>query len=330
LVPLPSITFPPPFDITRFSHVRLTTRDLAASRRFYEELVGLVVSDEGDGIVYLRGVEEVCHHSLVLRAGDKAECERIGFRVRSEDDLRAAAAFFDGRGLPTQMVELPFQGSTMHTVDPDGLPLELCVSMDTRPRHEFGFDSHRGAAPSNIDHCQSHVVEPDRGAAFYAELGFRISEYITFDGEPDQPLVGAFMARKGNANDLVLIRKLGPRFHHFSYVVHEAPTRLAHLCDVAAGMGLADSIEWGPARHGVGHEIFIYLRDPDGHRIELLSQPFQFIDPEVEPLRWSRQHPRTSMIWGPPPPVSWQNEASLYPATPVTEPKPLEAAGPVG
>jgi catechol 2,3-dioxygenase-like lactoylglutathione lyase family enzyme len=33
---LPTLNLDPPFDITRASHVVLTVRDLAASRRFYE------------------------------------------------------------------------------------------------------------------------------------------------------------------------------------------------------------------------------------------------------------------------------------------------------
>src|SRR5262245_20767175 len=59
---IPSPVYPPPFNITRASHVVLTVRDLAASRRFYTEVIGLVVSGGDDETIYLRGLEEACHH----------------------------------------------------------------------------------------------------------------------------------------------------------------------------------------------------------------------------------------------------------------------------
>ena len=43
---LPPTNFKPPFNITRASHLVLTSRDLAKARDFYTEVIGLKVSDE--------------------------------------------------------------------------------------------------------------------------------------------------------------------------------------------------------------------------------------------------------------------------------------------
>ena len=51
-------------------------------------------------------------------------------------------------------------------------------------------------------------------------------------------------------------------------------------------MGFAENIEFGPGRHGPGHALFVYMRDPDGHRIELFNTHYQCIDIEDEPVRW--------------------------------------------
>ena len=40
-------------------------------------------------------------------------------------------------------------------------------------------------------------------------------------------------------------------------------------------MGFAENIEYGPGRHGPGHALFVYMRDPDGHRIELFNTHYQ-------------------------------------------------------
>ena len=80
--------FNPPFNITRASHLVFTVRDLAQSRDFYTEVMGLIVSDEDANTLWLRGVEERAHHSLTLkRTTGQPQCERIGFRVFMDEDL---------------------------------------------------------------------------------------------------------------------------------------------------------------------------------------------------------------------------------------------------
>ena len=64
---IPQTNFDPPFNITRASHLVFTARDLAASRDFYTEVIGLIVTDETADTLWLRGVEERCHHSLTLK-----------------------------------------------------------------------------------------------------------------------------------------------------------------------------------------------------------------------------------------------------------------------
>src|SRR5258708_34675497 len=95
-VPIPQTNFNPPFNITRASHLVFTARDLAASRDFYVEVMGLIVSDEDANTIWLRGVEERCHHSLTLkRTSGTPVCEHIGFRVFTDEDLSKSKAHFD-------------------------------------------------------------------------------------------------------------------------------------------------------------------------------------------------------------------------------------------
>jgi catechol 2,3-dioxygenase len=319
-MPLPSSEPTPPFDITRASHVVLDVQDLAASRRFYEELIGLLVTEAEDDVIYLRGVEEACHHSLVLRRAAEAQARRVGFRVRREADLDAAKTWFERRGLPAELVDVPYQGKTLQATDVAGTPLELVARMTTVPRKIVAFSTFKGAAPARLDHYQLHVADVPTATEMYADLGFRISEYVSLDGTPDTSLFGSFMARKGNANDVVLVANEGPRLHHFAYIIHEVATTMLRTCDLASALGYAPSIEWGPARHGLGSEMFLYLRDPDGHRVELLGTPYQFIDEEEEPFGWAADNPTVPMLFGPPPSMAWFNEASKFAGIKTTAP----------
>src|SRR5215467_8286883 len=100
---LPSTNYDPPFNITRASHVVLTGRDLAASRAFYADVLGFVVTQTADEVLYLRGLEEHAHHSIVIRRDiGPAVCRRIGLRVFTEDDLKRAEEHFARSGRPTR------------------------------------------------------------------------------------------------------------------------------------------------------------------------------------------------------------------------------------
>jgi catechol 2,3-dioxygenase len=320
-VPIPAPNYNPPFNITRASHAVLTVRDLARARAFYVDLIGMIVSDEDADALYLRGVAEACHHSLVLkraRGGPESEC--VGMRVFTEEDLDKAKAHFDKLGLPARWIEVPHQGRTLRVADPVGVPLEFCATMSVMPRLIVAFEHHRGAVPQRLDHFQLLVPDVQRQCEFYMSLGFRLSEYISPDGTED--LLFVFLQRKGNPHDIVFAPGAGPRFHHVAFSLPES-YHFFYVCDLAANMGFADNIEFGPGRHGPGHALFVYMRDPDGHRIELFNTHYQVMDIENEPVRWDASdagHRRFQL----PPRKQWFVEASRFSGV---EPRPPARAG---
>lgn len=318
---IPASAYPPPFNTTRASHVVLGVRDLAASRAFYVDALGFVVSDEDAATLYLRGLEEACHHSLVLKRKDgPATCERVGFRVYTEDDLDRAKAWLDSAGRPARWVELPFQARTLHTSDAVGTPLEICASMHTRPRLVVQFEHFRGACPHRIDHFQILTPRVQDACEFYARLGFRLSEYIAADGTDDLAFV--FLQRKGNPHDIVFAHGIGPRLHHAAFTVPDA-AHVLQACDMAGRLGFGARLEFGPGRHGPGHALFVYFRDPDGHRIELFTTHYQTMDIEDAPVRWELSAMR-NRPWGYPARERWYREATPFSGI---DPQPPAKAG---
>jgi catechol 2,3-dioxygenase len=124
MVQVPKTSWPLPFRVTRASHLTYNVGDLSRSREFYTQVLGLVVSDEDRDTLYLRGVEERSHHSLVLKRSSAAPaCIRTGLRTYDEEDLEKAKVFFASRGLPAEFVDAPYQSRTLHTFDSSGTPL---------------------------------------------------------------------------------------------------------------------------------------------------------------------------------------------------------------
>lgn len=306
---IPRAAYPAPFNITRASHAVLTVKDLGASRAFYVDALGFAVSDEDANTLYLRGIEEACHHSLVLkRAKDGPLCERAGFRVYTEDDLEKAKAYFERANLPAKWVEAAHQGRTLHVNDAVGTPLELCATMETRPRLVVQFPQHKGACPLRIDHMQILTTDVRKACEFYSALGFRLSEFIAVDNSDE--MIFIFMQRKGNPHDIVFVNGIGPRFHHAAFAVPDA-AHILTACDIAGSFGFGGNLEFGPGRHGPGHALFGYFRDPDGHRIEVFNTHYQMMDIENEPVRWNLSS-MTRRPWGLPARRSWFEEASRF------------------
>jgi catechol 2,3-dioxygenase len=314
---LPTTNHTPPFIVTRASHVALAVTDLEKSRDFYRDTIGLVVTEETDDVVYLRGLEESAHHSLVLERAAEANALFIGLRVRTPEDITAAERYFSARGIEHERVERDHQGSTLRFRDDVGTHVELTSSMELVPRKMQEFHEYVAGAPQRLDHYQMVTHDVQSATDFWAGLGMRLSEYTAKDGTDE--LWGSWMEVKGNTHDLVFTNGRGPRLHHFAYTVPDA-SALLHAADVAGARGFGEEIDRGPGRHGISNALFLYLRDPDQHRIELFTTHYQFIDLEEEPIRWDVSNPRRAQLWGLPASRRWFFEASEFPGQPVHEP----------
>ena len=69
-MPVPNPVLYPPFNVVRLSHVELAVTELAKSRAFYADLLGLQVTHEDAGAIYLRAMEERGHHCVILRKAE--------------------------------------------------------------------------------------------------------------------------------------------------------------------------------------------------------------------------------------------------------------------
>jgi catechol 2,3-dioxygenase len=308
-MPIPAPNLYPAFNIVRLSHVEFAVTDLDASKRFYTETLGLQVSHETSDQVYLRAMEERGHHSVILSRAKTAAARLIAFKVWDEGDLDRLKAFFDGKGLAADWVERPFQDRTLRARDPWGMPLEFYARMDRlEPIHQ-NYALYRGVKPLRIDHFNCFSADVDGAVAFYGELGFRVTEY-TEDSDSGR-VWAAWMHRKGGVHDIAFTNGLGPRLHHTAFWV-PTPLNIIDLLDLMSTTGYLDNIERGPGRHGISNAFFLYVRDPDGNRIEIYCSDYQTVDPDLEAIRWDLTDRQRQTLWGAPAPKSWFEEGTLF------------------
>ena len=308
-MPVPTFNLYPDFNVVRLSHVELVVTDLAASKSFYEMTLGLQVTGEEDGRIYLRAMEERGHHCIILTKGDKPVVRVLGFKVYAEQDLDKAKVWFEAKGRTTEWVKRPHQGRTLLTSDVHGIPLEFYASMEKLAPIHQKYALYRGVKPLRIDHFNCFTESVDASVAFYNELGFRVTEY-TEDAE-SKKLWAAWMHRKGGVHDMAFTNGRGPRLHHVAFWV-PTPLNIIDLLDLMSTTGYLANIERGPGRHGISNAFFLYIRDPDGHRIEIYCSDYLTVDPDLEPIKWDLKDPQRQTLWGAPAPKSWFEEGSLF------------------
>ncbi len=229
--------------------------------------------------------------------------------MRSGADLARAEAYYAALGCRTERLPagaVRGLGEVVRVEDPLGFLVDFFASAAHPERLQQRYDLRRGAEVARLDHFNICVPDVPRAQAYYSGLGFGLSETI----EDDQTVYAAWMYRKQTVHDVAFTGGAGPRLHHLGFFAHE-PHSVLRICDIIGSLHLEECIERGPGRHGVSNAFYVYLRDPDGHRLEIYTSDYYTGDPDHPVLRWSVRDPRRRDFWGNAVIPSWYSDASL-------------------
>ena len=309
LSPIPTPAATPP-DILRCAYMDIVVTDLAKSREFYVDILGLVVTEESDTEIYLRSFEEFIHHNLVLRQGPIAAVAAMAFRVRSPEDVDLAEAYYKELGCRTERRTEGFVkgiGDSVRVEDPLGFPYEFFFATTHVERLAWRYDLQGPGALVRLDHFNQVTPDVGRGRKYLEDLGFRVTEDIQ---DADGVTYAAWMRRKDTVHDTALTGGNGPRMHHIAFSTHEKHN-IIYICDKLGALRQSDLIERGPGRHGVSNAFYLYLRDPDGHRVEIYTQDYYTGDPDNPVVTWDVHDNQRRDWWGNPVVPSWYTDASL-------------------
>jgi catechol 2,3-dioxygenase len=119
----------------RIAHVVIKVRDLERSRKFYTEVLGMQFMKEIPElkIAFFSNNGRDHHEIALLEVGPQAEAPRanelgllhIAFRLRSEEELRAAYQELKARGVPVSFTVNHGITKSVYFRDPDGYELEV-------------------------------------------------------------------------------------------------------------------------------------------------------------------------------------------------------------
>ena len=293
-------------DIVRSAYAELVVTDLGASKHFWVDRLGFVISAEDDSTVYLRGHEEFVHHSLILRKGTEPACSRFAFgsapggprpcrRVPHRPWLR---------GTPVSGGHDRAVGPTVRVQDPFGFVVEYFHDIEWTGHHHQRYDLRHAPSINRLDHIN---LVTDDVRAFYEWYTARLRTLGDHRGRR-RHAVRDVDVRKQTVHDIASTQGSSPRLHHIAFACPKHTT--SSPCRHARCHERVPSHRARTRRHGVSNAFYLYLRDPDGHRVELYTTDYFTGDPGHQPLRWSVNDQRRRDFWANPVVPRWYEEAS--------------------
>lgn len=272
-------------NVSKLGYVGFETPDVERLVEYYTTVLDFVLVDgDTNGAFLTTGVD---HHCVVVTRGEAKARQVVGYELW--EDLDSAEARLKDAGYVTE------RRSDIGPGTPDvlvldepltGVALHLVTAQD--PSGVAGFTPLR---PTKLGHVAAYTPELAPMQAFYQDLlGFRwsdtVGDFFVFMRCNADHHAANFMASRKYAG-----------MHHVAYEMRD-PNHLISMLDHLAREGYR--LHWGPGRHGPGHNLFTYHRDPDGNVVELFTQ-IDVVHDEAkgywEPRPWHEEFPMYPRTW---------------------------------
>ena len=272
--------------VKRMSHATLETPDLDRQIEYFTQIAGLALVERENGRAYL--ATKVGDLAVQLAKGDHARCARIAFQVAPDTEFDDIRRGLEAEGVRCQVQNDPSPGvaRAVTFVDPKGTAIEVFAEQKMIGQNQ----AVPGVGPLKLGHLAFCVDEPKDFVEFYSRvLGFRLSDWI-------QDWF-AFMRCGPDHHTVNFVRGKRTQMHHIAFELKDWG-QIQTACDFLGSKNIP--LIWGPGRHGPGHNIYTYHRNPDDQIIELFAELDKMLDESLghfDPRPWHRDHPQVPKVW---------------------------------
>lgn len=274
-----------PVSVSKLGYVGVETPDVDRMVDYYTNILDFSLVERTKDEAYLTTTFD--HHSVVVRKGQAKPRSFLGYEVwedlgDAERRLKDAGFAVDRRSdiAPSTpdvlLLEEPLTGTPIHLYDAQA---------------GSGVKGYTPIRPTKLGHVAAFVSDLKPVQDFYEGLlGFKWSDTI---GD-------FFVFLRCNSDHHAanfLASKKFEGLHHIAYEMRDL-NHLQTMLDHLAQNGYR--LEWGPGRHGPGHNLFTYHKDPDGNNIELFTQLDVIHDESkgyFEPRPWHNDFPQYPKTW---------------------------------
>lgn len=276
----------------RLSRVDLYVTDLARSRTFYEQIVGLEpVATDDETVASFRCSDDFV--SVRLLTGKAPGLRAAAWELQDAAQFEPLERALRASGTPYEPIPQDECASLriergLRARDPNnGATLEFFTFAVPRQRHVFSATS---AKIMHLGHVVFATPKYQETVAYFEKvLNFARSDAvensITFMRSFPNPFHHGIGVARGDT----------PHFHHLNFMVSDIDdvgrlhTRLKKA---------RIPIVYGPGRHPISTSIFLYFLDPDGMTLEYSFGMETFPEEEPREPRLLPRRPEWSDSWG--------------------------------
>ncbi len=272
----------------RLGHVTFETPDIERSLDYFVNVNGFVVAGRDKANVWL--ASKLGQLNIALTKSDKADCSRISFEIDPAENPADVVKALSAHGVAAEIRHDPFPGTKSAIVfrDPKGTQIELFQDWTyLAPNRTVA-----GIGPLKVGHIAFFTPDVHGLVDFYQKaLGFRVSDwlgdfFVFMRCNPDHHTVNFFHGPRA-------------RLHHVAFELKD----FVHMNEACETLSMHRvPLGWGPLRHGPGHNLAIYHRDPDDHVIEHYCELDQMKNEALgyfEPRPWHVDRPQRPKTWEP-------------------------------
>jgi len=270
----------------RVGHATFETPDLDKALDYYTGVNGLKLIRRDKSRAYL--ASKIGLLTIVLEQGREENLKKISFEVAPNSDFADLAKALAADGVKSELRSdsVPGIGKVLAFDDPKGTTIELFTEWQYLGSHHQVF----GAGPLKLGHIAYMVHDPQAIADFYCRvLGFRVSDWIED--------FFVFLRCNPDHHTVNFIRGPKQKMHHIAFELKDF-AHLQNACELLALRKMP--INWGPVRHGPGHNVAIYHRNFDDQNVELYIELDQMKDEDLgyfDPRPWHHDTPQRPKVW---------------------------------
>jgi len=292
--------------LSHLAHVELITPQLSESAKFFVDVMGLTEVKRTEESVYLRCWGDYYQYSVVLTQGKQPALGHAAWRTVGAEELSEAVGRLERAGVRGQWLDKSYgHGRSYRFQGPGGHPVELLWEVDrfrasgdlksSYPERPQKLTNH-GIAPRQLDHVTVATRDVVADGEWYRKhLGFRFMAIAYMHDDASQAVFSTVTTNE-KSHDLGLGVDFSPipgRLHHLAFWVDSAEE---HLRCADLLMEAGTGIEYGPGRHGIGEQFYLYFREPGSKlRIELNTGGYRNYVPDWEPVKWGVQEGASTM-----------------------------------
>jgi catechol 2,3-dioxygenase-like lactoylglutathione lyase family enzyme len=272
--------------LSRLGSATFETTDLDRAIAYYTDVNGLVLGARESGRAFLASKTGLL--AITLEQGGEAKLKRLAFEVSPSADFADLARKLSADGVQSELRSdaVPGVGKVLAFDDPNGTTIELFKDWKYLGSHHQVF----GAGPLKLGHVACVANDPKAMADFYCRvLGFRVSDWVED--------VAVFLRCNPDHHTVNFFRGPKPGMHHIAFEMKD----FAHIQNACELLGQRKMpINWGPVRHGPGHNVAIYHRNADDQLVEFYIELDQMKDENLgyfDPRPWHHDTPQRPKTW---------------------------------